>query len=145
MNTTIISWNVRGLNDGSKRLQVRNLLHSWKADIVCLQETKLAGVTPALIRSLWRGKIVDWVCLDAIGASGGIILLWDNRAVEKWRKQWVHFPFLANSGRCPLVLNGHSLVFMAPTGERRGGCYGRNSLELAHGGAFLGVWVETLM
>ena len=83
MNTTIISWNVRGLNDGSKRLQVRNLLHSWKADIVCLQETKLAGVTPALIRSLWRGKFVDWVCLDAIGASGGIILLWDNRAVEK--------------------------------------------------------------
>jgi hypothetical protein len=46
-----------------RELQVRNLLHRWKADIVCLQETKLAGVTPALIRSLWRGKFVDWICL----------------------------------------------------------------------------------
>ena len=83
MNINIASWNVSGLNDGSKRIQVRNLLHRWKADIVCLQETKLAGVTPALIRSIWRGKFVDWICLDAIGASGGIILLWDNRVVDK--------------------------------------------------------------
>jgi exonuclease III len=53
MNTNIVSWNVRGLNDGAKRMQVRNLLHSWKADIVCLQETKLPEVSKALIRSLW--------------------------------------------------------------------------------------------
>ena len=44
MNTNIISWNVWGLNDGAKRLCVRNLLHLWKADIVCLQETKVAEV-----------------------------------------------------------------------------------------------------
>jgi hypothetical protein len=74
MNSNIVSWNVRGLNEESKRIQVRNLLHRWKADIVCLQETKLVGVTPALIRGLWRGKFVNWICLDAIGASGGIIL-----------------------------------------------------------------------
>ena len=83
MNSNIVFWNVRGLNDGSKRIEVCNLLHHWKADIVCLQETKIAGVTPALICSLWRGKFVNWICLDAIRASGGIILLWDNRVVEK--------------------------------------------------------------
>jgi exonuclease III len=75
MNTNIVSWNVRGLNDGAKRMQVRNLLHSWKADIVCLQETKLPEVSKALIRSLWRGRYVDWVCLESVGASGGIILM----------------------------------------------------------------------
>jgi endonuclease/exonuclease/phosphatase family metal-dependent hydrolase len=37
----ILSWNVRGLNEGGKRLKVRNLIRQWKADIICLQETKL--------------------------------------------------------------------------------------------------------
>ena len=36
-----------------------------------------------LIRSLWRSRYVDWLCLDSIGASGGIILMWDTRVVEK--------------------------------------------------------------
>jgi endonuclease/exonuclease/phosphatase family metal-dependent hydrolase len=83
MNTNIVSWNVRGLNDGAKRMQVQNLLHSWKADIVCLQETKLPAVSKALIRSLSRGRFVDWICLESVGASGGILLMWDNRVVER--------------------------------------------------------------
>lgn len=51
---------------------MRNLLHRWKANIVCLQETKLVGVNQSLIRSLWRGKFVDCICLDALRASGGL-------------------------------------------------------------------------
>jgi exonuclease III len=41
MKPSIISWNVRGLNEIGKRMKVRNLLRQWKVDIVCLQETKL--------------------------------------------------------------------------------------------------------
>jgi hypothetical protein len=26
---------------------------------------------------------VDWVCLDSCGASGGILILWDKRVLEK--------------------------------------------------------------
>ncbi len=33
---------------------VRNLLHLWKADIVCLQETKVLDVNQAFIQSLER-------------------------------------------------------------------------------------------
>ena len=44
MNLKIISWNVRGLNDKEKRLKIRNFLHSCRAYIVCLQETKLEWV-----------------------------------------------------------------------------------------------------
>ena len=83
MNVQIVSWNVRGLNDGANRTCIRNLLHSWKADIVCLQETKLESVSRGLIRSLWCCRYVDWLCLDSIGASGGILLMWDTRVVEK--------------------------------------------------------------
>jgi len=41
MKPKILSWNVRGLNKGDKRLRVRNLLRQWKANIICLQDTKL--------------------------------------------------------------------------------------------------------
>lgn len=36
MNLKIISWNARGLNDLNKRLQIKNLIKLWKADVICL-------------------------------------------------------------------------------------------------------------
>ncbi|WMV33011.1 hypothetical protein MTR67_026396 [Solanum verrucosum] len=41
MRIKILSWNVRGLNDSRKRSTIKSLLMKWKADIVCLQETKI--------------------------------------------------------------------------------------------------------
>jgi hypothetical protein len=61
MNVQIVSWNVRGLNDGAKRTCIRNLLHSWKADIFCLQETKLESVSWGLTHSLWCFRYVNWL------------------------------------------------------------------------------------
>ena len=83
MNLNLLSWNVRGLNDRVKRARICNLLYLWKADVVCLQETKLMAVTQGLIRSLWRCRYVDWLSLDSVGASGGIILMWDKRVVDR--------------------------------------------------------------
>ena len=74
MNLKILSWNVRGLNEKEKRLKVRNFLLSWRADIVCLQETKLEWVTRGLVRSIWSFPYIDWLYLGSEGASGGILL-----------------------------------------------------------------------
>ena len=82
MNLNILSWNGRGLNDSAKRARICNLLSIWKTDIVCLQETKLTAVSQTLVRSLWRCRYVDWISLDSVGASGGIILMWDRRIVQ---------------------------------------------------------------
>jgi hypothetical protein len=51
--------------------------------VVCLQETKLAGVDLQLVRSLWGTSFVDWEFLPAVGSAGGVLLMWDNRVVEK--------------------------------------------------------------
>uniref|UniRef100_A0A2N9J9F5 Reverse transcriptase domain-containing protein n=1 Tax=Fagus sylvatica TaxID=28930 RepID=A0A2N9J9F5_FAGSY len=83
MSIRLVSWNVRGLNEGSKRLTVRNLLRQWKADLVCLQETKLQSMSRSLIRSLWGGHHVDWLFVGSNGASGGLLILWDKRCLEK--------------------------------------------------------------
>jgi exonuclease III len=73
MNLKIVSWNVRGLNDRDKRLQVSHLLKMWRADIVCLQETKLDFIDRGIVRSLWGIQHVDWLYLGSEGASGGYL------------------------------------------------------------------------
>uniref|UniRef100_A0A2N9GTW6 Reverse transcriptase domain-containing protein n=1 Tax=Fagus sylvatica TaxID=28930 RepID=A0A2N9GTW6_FAGSY len=47
------------------------------------EETKLTAVSQTLVRSLWRCRYVDWLSLDSVGASGGIILMWDRRIVQR--------------------------------------------------------------
>jgi hypothetical protein len=83
MKIRILSWNVRGLNLEEKRMKIKSLLREWKADVVCFQETKIQVVTRELVQSLWSGAQVDWCYLGAQGASGGILIMWDRRVVEK--------------------------------------------------------------
>ncbi|KAF5447539.1 hypothetical protein F2P56_033088 [Juglans regia] len=78
----IFSWNVRGINDINKRLRIRSLIHSWKIDFVCLQETKLDFVDRSIICSLWRGSFVGWTYLASSGASGGVLVMLDSRVLE---------------------------------------------------------------
>ncbi len=61
MNLKILSWNVRGLNDREKRLQIRNLLNLWKADVICLKETKLKEVSRSIVASLWGCQHLDYL------------------------------------------------------------------------------------
>ena len=83
MNLRIISWNVRGLNVRAKRRRVSNSLRMWNGDVVCLQETKLEVVDLAVVQSLRGSPFVDWEYQASKGASGGIVILWDKRVVEK--------------------------------------------------------------
>ncbi|KAG2689776.1 hypothetical protein I3760_09G155200, partial [Carya illinoinensis] len=78
----ILSWNVRGINDINKRIRIRDLIRSWKVDVVCLQETKLKFINCNIIRSLWRCAFVGWIHLPSSGASGVILVMWDERVVE---------------------------------------------------------------
>uniref|UniRef100_A0A2N9J6S4 Reverse transcriptase domain-containing protein n=1 Tax=Fagus sylvatica TaxID=28930 RepID=A0A2N9J6S4_FAGSY len=71
------------LNDSDKRLRVRNLIRLWKADLICLQETKMGYFDRKLIKSLWGSPHVDWISLGSNGASGGILLMWDKKVLEK--------------------------------------------------------------
>lgn len=79
MNLKIVSWNVRGLNNANDRRMVKDLLFNWKADIVCLQETKLDSCNHKLVGQLKFGRWTNFACIDAVGTKGGIISLWDKR------------------------------------------------------------------
>ncbi|KAG6660252.1 hypothetical protein CIPAW_03G092400 [Carya illinoinensis] len=82
MKPKILSWNVRGINDVNKHLRIRSLLRSWKINIVCLQETKLSFIDRNIIHSLWGCSFVGCSYLASLGASGGVLLIWDKRVGE---------------------------------------------------------------
>jgi exonuclease III len=74
----IITWNVRGLNDKSKRSSIRNFIRLESPDIICLQETKLSRVPETIYRQMFSRRYAKGICLPAQGTSGGIILTWKN-------------------------------------------------------------------
>ena len=74
-----------------KRVQIRNLLCTWRADIVCLQETKLEWITRGIVQIIWGCPYVDWLYLGLEGAFGGIVPMWDRRVVEKVEEAVGHF------------------------------------------------------
>jgi hypothetical protein len=55
----------------------------WKADIICLQETKMTDIDRKVIQSLWGSKRVDWTSLGSNGVAGGIVLMWHRQVIEK--------------------------------------------------------------
>jgi len=80
----IISWNVRGLGSFEKRREVCHLVREKNLFIICIQETKLSVIDVILCKSMWGGDCVDFSYRPSVGASGGIVTMWDTKEVEVW-------------------------------------------------------------
>ena len=50
---------------------IKNFLRRFRADLVCLQETKVQEMNSALVRSLGVGRRMNWKVLDVDGSAGG--------------------------------------------------------------------------
>jgi hypothetical protein len=72
-------WNVRGLNDKDKRLLVFNKIDESNCAIICLQETKCESFDHSFIRTFCPKRFDRFAFVPSIGASGGIIVLWNSR------------------------------------------------------------------
>ena len=60
MELKLLSWNVRGANDNNKRKVIKALIRDQKANLVCLQDTKIQEMSIGVVRSLgvagfWSG------------------------------------------------------------------------------------------
>ena len=87
MKIKILSWNVRGANDVTKRKVIKAFIKMQRVDVVCLQETKFKEVSSGLIRSLGVGRFLDWAALRAEGAFGGIVIFWDSCVLKLLAKE----------------------------------------------------------
>ncbi|XP_077252632.1 uncharacterized protein LOC143892044 [Tasmannia lanceolata] len=84
----IVSWNVNGLNQQDKRIQVKELVKKIKPDLICLQETKMESVNRGDLRGLGVRAEWEFSCVGFNGASGGILVAW-NENVWKKQEEWI--------------------------------------------------------
>ena len=82
MKIKILSWNVRDANDPDKRKVIKNFIRRYRADVVCLQETKIKEMSNVLVRSLGVGRQLNWKVMNAEGSAGGILVFWDNSSIS---------------------------------------------------------------
>lgn len=73
-NTTLLSWNLRGLNAQARRDNVRTLVDDIRPSIVCLQETKLDVINEFLVFSMMGTDFAEFAYLPASDTRGGILV-----------------------------------------------------------------------
>lgn len=71
----LMSWNVRGLGKSEKRRKLKEIIRVRKLDFVLLQETKKAEISELFVRSLWPGNQMEFMAMDAIGNTGGLLCI----------------------------------------------------------------------
>ena len=82
MKLKVLSWNVRGANDSSKRKIIKTFIRNQKVDLLCIQETEIQPMSEGVVRSLGSRRFLDWRALDAEGVAGGILICWDKRSLD---------------------------------------------------------------
>ncbi|GAU38950.1 hypothetical protein TSUD_363890 [Trifolium subterraneum] len=82
------------------RKEVRRLVGDKKPLIVCIQETKLQVCDTILCSVLWGSSPHDFTFRPSVGASGGLLTMWDSLEVEVWSSisrehvLWCHGRFI---------------------------------------------------
>ncbi|GLT87102.1 hypothetical protein SLE2022_052020 [Rubroshorea leprosula] len=79
----VLSFNVRGLGNMVKRRELDRLVRVEKPNLLFLQETKLEGVEEGLCKKLWYSDDFDWNMKSSVGASRGLICMWDKSLFVK--------------------------------------------------------------
>jgi hypothetical protein len=85
------SWNVRGLGDVVKCDNVKASLVPTRMGLLGLQETKLGPVSAAKAGSFLPLDLRNFISVDAVGASGGLVSAWDHSLfglVDSSPSQW---------------------------------------------------------
>jgi len=80
----LLSWNVRGLGSLEKRKEVRSLVKEKRPLILCIKETKLQRCDVDVCLSVWDGQQASFSFRPSLGASGGLLTIWDSAEVEVW-------------------------------------------------------------
>ena len=74
----VLSWNIRGINSDSKLLAIRNAIDISGCSVLCIQETKWESFDLAFIKSFCPKRFDKFVFAPSIGASGGILTVWNS-------------------------------------------------------------------
>ncbi|KAL8488622.1 hypothetical protein ACS0TY_024783 [Phlomoides rotata] len=79
----VMSYNVRGLGQRMKRMDVKQKIIQNRIEFCCIQESKIEEMEEKIGNDLWYNKEYDWVWREAEGRSGGIISIWNRKVFTK--------------------------------------------------------------
>jgi len=69
-------WNFFGFGMLAKRQAIKKMLIHHEIDVCFLLETKRAACTDKFVNFLWNEQNIRWTSVDAVGKSGGVLVLW---------------------------------------------------------------------
>lgn len=78
----LLSYNVRGLGGYDKRNEVRRLITDKHPYVLCIQETKMNVMAAGVVSYLWGSATYGFSFQPSVGASGGLLTVWDTNFVE---------------------------------------------------------------
>lgn len=118
----ILSYNIQGLGKREKRRDVCELIQRVKADICCIQESKLEQFNSRIARSIWGTPNCDWEFAASEGSSGGIVTLWNPLIFQKtsaWsvKEMLVVNGFLVEEGKGFSIINVYASQLPAMRAE----------------------------
>lgn len=98
---------------------VRDFVKKVKADVCCLQESKLEHMSNCMARAIWGNSNCEWDFAPSEGSSGGIITLWNPSVFQK-TTSWFIKELLVVNGYMIEDVKGCSIINV----------YARNSSSL---------------
>lgn len=121
MNTfSGISWNIRGCNNITNRRNIKAHIQDYKANFICIQETKCSSWDSAKKNTLWDEHSHGWIEAPVIGSSGGLLTTWDTNLYRvdshTTTKNWI----LVRGNTIPMGVTFYCVNVYAPqeTGEK---------------------------
>ncbi|GJU36620.1 RNA-directed DNA polymerase, eukaryota [Tanacetum coccineum] len=79
----ILSLNVQGLGQKTKKDWVKELSIKHRVNFLALQETKMECISYMDVKFIWGNSNFQFVSSDSIGNSGGILCVWEQSIFKK--------------------------------------------------------------
>ncbi|XP_071719580.1 uncharacterized protein [Rutidosis leptorrhynchoides] len=105
----IITLNVRGLGIKGKFGWVKSICYSENPDLLVLQETRSKQIKNQYIYALWGNMDLDFIQKDAVGKSGGFLIIWNTKTFNATDCLYGEF-FIALRGKWIVSVQVSSIV-----------------------------------
>ncbi|GJV53471.1 RNA-directed DNA polymerase, eukaryota [Tanacetum coccineum] len=83
LEMNILSINVQGLGNKTKKEWIKELSINHKLNFIAIQETKMDKISHMDVKLMWGNSNYDFVCSDSLGNSGGILCIWETSIFKK--------------------------------------------------------------
>jgi hypothetical protein len=109
----ILNWNTRGINSDKKWTALANKIEECNCEIICLQETKREQFDAQYLKNFCPKRFNKFAFLPSVGASGGMINIWNGSLFNENFFLKMTFLYLCNSAAIyqrPLVFSQISMI-----------------------------------